>query len=91
VAPSASSHRADNDDAADGAEDGDAAIADATARRRASDAALAWLRSEHGERGVVSGTEVGDEESYYEIEVTLGDGRQVDVQLDEQFNVVGLD
>ena len=28
--------------------------------------------------------------SYYEVEVTL-DGRQVDVQLDEQFNVVGTE
>ena len=33
-------------------------------------------------------TEVGDEDSYYEVEVTLADGRQVDVQLDENFNVV---
>ena len=39
--------------------------------------------------GRVTGTEVGDEESYYEVEVTLDDGSQVDVQLDEQFNVVG--
>ena len=37
----------------------------------------------------MTGTEVGDEESYYEVEVTLDDGSQVDVQLDEQFNVVG--
>ena len=34
-------------------------------------------------------TEAGDEESYYEVEVTLDDGTQVDVQLDEDFNVVG--
>jgi hypothetical protein len=26
---------------------------------------------------------------YYEVEVTLPDGRQVDVRLDEKFNVVG--
>ena len=39
--------------------------------------------------GRVTGTEVGDEESYYEVEVTLSDGTQVDIQLDEQFNVVG--
>ena len=32
---------------------------------------------------------MGDEESYYEVEVTLPDGRQVDVQLDEDFTVVG--
>jgi uncharacterized membrane protein YkoI len=38
--------------------------------------------------GRVTGTEVGDEESYYEVEVTLDDGSQVDVQLDESFNVV---
>ena len=51
---------------------------------RASDAALAHI----GE-GRVTDTEVGDEESYYEVEVTLEDGRQVDVQLDEHFEVVG--
>ena len=39
--------------------------------------------------GRVTGTEVGDEESYYEVEVTLDDGREVDVQLDKDFNVVG--
>ncbi len=39
--------------------------------------------------GRVTETEVEDEESYYEVEVTLDDGRQVDVQLDEDFNVVG--
>ncbi len=41
--------------------------------------------------GRVTGTEVGDEESYYEVEVTLEDGREVDVQLDEAFEVVGTD
>jgi uncharacterized membrane protein YkoI len=39
--------------------------------------------------GTVSETEVGDEESYYEVEVTRADGSQVDVQLDRDFNVVG--
>ena len=39
--------------------------------------------------GHCHGTEVGDEESYYEVEVTLDDGSQVDVQLDRHFNVVG--
>lgn len=48
--------------------------------QRASAAALGYLGG-----GVVTGTEVGDEESYYEIEVTLDHGRQVDVQLDENF------
>jgi uncharacterized membrane protein YkoI len=41
--------------------------------------------------GRVTGTEVGDEESYYEVEVTLDNGRQVDVQLDKSFDVVGSD
>ncbi len=44
---------------------------------------------EHTGGGAVSDTEVGDEESYYEVEVTLDDGSQVDVQLDKSFNVVG--
>jgi uncharacterized membrane protein YkoI len=39
--------------------------------------------------GAVSETEVGDEESYYEVEVTQADGGQVDVQLDRDFDVVG--
>ena len=43
---------------------------------------------EHTGEGRVTETEVGDEESYYEVEVTLDDGSQVDVQLDEQLNVV---
>jgi uncharacterized membrane protein YkoI len=51
---------------------------------RASAAALAEAGG-----GRVTGSEVGDEESYYEVEVTKGDGSQVDVQLDENFAVVG--
>jgi len=50
---------------------------------KASDAALA-----HTGEGRVSETEVGDEESYYEVEVTLHDGSEVDVQLDRDFQVV---
>jgi hypothetical protein len=41
--------------------------------------------------GRVTETEVGDEDSYYEVEVELPDGRRVDVQLDKQFTVVGTD
>jgi uncharacterized membrane protein YkoI len=51
---------------------------------KASEAAL-----EETGGGEVTETEVGDEESYYEVEVTLDDGSQVDVQLDRDFNVVG--
>jgi uncharacterized membrane protein YkoI len=43
----------------------------------------------HTGEGRVTGTEVGDEESYYEVEVTLDNGTEVDVQLDESFAVVG--
>lgn len=53
---------------------------------RASDAAIAYLGG-----GRVTETEIGDEESYYEVEVTRDDGTQVDVQLDETFNVVGTE
>ena len=53
------------------------------ALQQAEAAALA-----HTGGGRVTGTEVGDEESMYEVEVTLEDGRQVDVQLDEAFHVV---
>jgi uncharacterized membrane protein YkoI len=53
---------------------------------KASTAALA-----HTGGGEVTGTEVGDEESLYEVEVTLDDGSQVDVQLDESFAVVSTE
>ncbi len=67
----------------DQAEGPDVAIS-GNALDQASAAAL-----EHTGGGTVSGTEVGDEESYYEVEVTLDDGSQVDVQLDRGFSVVG--
>jgi len=53
---------------------------------RASAAALAETGG-----GRVTGTESGDEESAYEVEVTLDDGSQVDVQLDESFAVVATE
>lgn len=56
------------------------------ALEQASNAALAHL----GE-GTVTETEIDDEESKYEVEVTRDDGTQVDVQLDESFNVVGTE
>lgn len=57
-----------------------------SALEQASAAALA-----HTGEGRVTETEVGDEESYYEVEVTLDDGSQVDVQLDREFGVVGAE
>jgi hypothetical protein len=53
---------------------------------RATEAALAETGG-----GRVTATEVGDEESLYEVEVTLDSGEQVDVQLDEDFVVVGTE
>ena len=38
--------------------------------------------------GRVTGTELRDEEGYYEIEVTRDDGSQVDVHLDSRFHVL---
>ena len=56
------------------------------ALRKASDAAL-----EHTGGGEVTETEVGDEEGYYEVEVTMDDGSQVDVHLDKDFTVLGTE
>jgi uncharacterized membrane protein YkoI len=49
-------------------------------------ASAAALKATGG--GKVTGTEVNDEESYYEVEVTGADGSQVDVQLDRGFHLV---
>jgi hypothetical protein len=56
------------------------------ALERASAAALASTGA-----GRVSDTEVGDEDGYYEVEVTLDGGRQVDVALDRDFTVLGTE
>jgi uncharacterized membrane protein YkoI len=71
------------DGSEDAAEGPDKAIT-GSALDRAKAAAL-----DHTGGGRVTGTEVDDEESYYEVEVTLENGDQVDVQLDEDFRVVG--
>jgi uncharacterized membrane protein YkoI len=57
-----------------------------TALQEASAAALA-----HTGEGAVTETEIGDEDGYYEVEVTLDDGSQVDVHLDQDFNVVSAE
>jgi uncharacterized membrane protein YkoI len=69
--------------AAGGDDDGTDSPITGSALDHATAAAL-----EHTGGGRVTGTEVGGEESYYEVEVTLDGGRQVDVQLDKSFNVV---
>jgi len=38
--------------------------------------------------GRVTDTEIDDEEGYYEIEITLDNGREVDVHLDKNFKVI---
>ena len=61
-----------------------------------SDAAITGPARDHAERvalatvgsGHVTGTEAGDEEGYYQVEVTKDDGTQVDVNMDKNFNVV---
>ncbi|MEX2247851.1 MAG: hypothetical protein WEC75_14340 [Dehalococcoidia bacterium] len=68
--------------AATGGDDNESPIT-GTALEKASAAALA-----HTGEGSVTETEVGDEDGYYEVEVTLGDGSQVDVHLDAGFNVI---
>ena len=70
--------------AAGGDDDGSDTPITGDALEKAKAAALA-----HTGGGKVTGTEAGDEESAYEVEVTLPDGSQVDVQLDESFAVVG--
>jgi uncharacterized membrane protein YkoI len=55
-----------------------------SALQQASAAALA-----HTGGGEVADTEADDEESAYEVEVRRADGSTVDVQLDENFQVVG--
>ena len=44
---------------------------------------------DHTGGGTVTETEVGDDGSAYGVEVRLDDGRQVEVNLDENFNVIG--
>ena len=58
------------------------------ALHQASETALQYVRENGFGQGRVTDTEVGDEEGYYEIEVTLDNGEQVDVHLDGNFNVL---
>ena len=51
---------------------------------RAVEAALA-----HTGGGAVTETEVGDDGATYSVEVRLDDGRLVEVNLDEDFSVIG--
>lgn len=51
---------------------------------RATEAAL-----DHVGEGTVTETELGDDGASYEVEVRRDDGTQVEVELDENFDVIG--
>ena len=55
-----------------------------TTLERATAAAL-----EHTNGGTVVETEMGDDGAAYDVEVRFGDGRVVELQLDERFAVIG--
>ena len=66
-----------------GGDDGSDVALAGTDLERASEAALAETGG-----GEVVDSEVESEENGYEVEVNLDDGRQMEVQLDENFAVV---
>jgi uncharacterized membrane protein YkoI len=68
---------------ASGKGDDSAAPITGKALARASTTALASTGS-----GKVTETEVNDEDGYYEVEVTLDGGKQVDVHLDRGFRLL---
>jgi len=72
-----------SDDRGGTGDDGPGTPVKGAALERASRIALDRVGS-----GRVTGSELQDEEGYYEIEVTRDDGSQVDVHLDSRFNVL---
>lgn len=79
IASAVTSQKSQEDD-----DDENEAAITGSALEEASAAALNYIG-----QGRVTETEVGDEEGYYEVEITLDNGQQVDVHLDENFNVLG--
>ena len=69
-----------------GPDDGNGRPVTGTALDRASSVALDQTGG-----GKVTGSEVRDEQGYYEIEVTRDDGTQTDVHLDRDFNVINAE
>jgi uncharacterized membrane protein YkoI len=82
------SQEAERDDARD-AEDREEGPDKAITARPLERAGAAAL--DHTKGGRVTGTEEGDEEGAYEIEITREDGSQVDVHLDRDFKVLGTE
>jgi len=66
-----------------GPDDGNGQPVAGTSLERASAVALQQTGG-----GRVTGSEIRDEEGFYEIEVTTADGGQVDVHLDRDLNVL---
>ena len=64
-------------------DDGSGTPISGSALQRAKSVAL-----DHTGGGRVTGSELQDEEGYYEVEVTRDDGSQVDVHLDSHLNVL---
>jgi hypothetical protein len=77
----ATAHEATDDQG--GQDDGNGTPVAGSELDRASAAAL---KATGG--GTVTGSELRDEEGYYEIEVARPDGTQVDVHLDQNLNVI---
>jgi hypothetical protein len=67
-----------------GGGDGDDAPLVGSVLDRATAAAL-----DHTDGGTIVETEVGDDGAAYDVEIRLDDGRVVEVNLDENFNVIG--
>ncbi len=57
-----------------------------SARNQATAAAL-----RHVGEGTVVGTEVGEDGAAFGVEIRLGDGSQVDVKLDDRFQVIATE
>jgi uncharacterized membrane protein YkoI len=77
---------AGDDDGTGKQDDGNGTAVTGSALDRASRIALDRVGGGH-----VTGSELQDEEGYYEIEVTRDDGSQVDVHLDSHFNVLNAE
>jgi hypothetical protein len=57
-----------------------------SALEKASVAALAYIG-----QGRVTDSEIGDEDGLYEVEITLNNGNEVDVHLDENFRILSTE
>jgi hypothetical protein len=65
-------------------DDGEGTPITGDALTKASQAALAFTGG-----GNITATEAGDEESFYQVEVTKADGSVTDVNLNQDFMIVG--